>query len=337
MKEPTIKDVAKRAGVSIGTVSRILNGAKNVKKSNLEKIQKAIEELGYRPNQAAKSLKSNKSHIIGIIVPNLFDDFYVNVITKVEQVLTSKGYLLVVLSSHNDEELERENINFLWEKRVDGIMVISTGQNEDLLWKIYESGTQVVFIDRKPRKNIFSSVYTDKQIAAKKATDLFIRYGHKKIALVTGMKKLISNEQRFNGYISTLYDNGIPINNDYIWFGDFAPKTGIEFMEWYVKQDSDNRPTAILSGSAMITYEILLGAKQYGIRIPDDISLISYGNFLFDKLIEPRITYISEFAEEIGEAAVELVLDKIQNPSAHERQVVMEGELIENDSVKHIE
>lgn len=337
MKEPTIKDVAKRAGVSIGTVSRIINGARNVKKSNLEKIEKAIKELGYRPNQAAKNLKSNKSYIIGIIVPNLFDNFYVNLITRVEQALTSMGYLLVVLSSHNDVELEKKNINFLWEKCVEGIMIISTGQNEDLLWRIYENGTHVIFIDRPPRKNVFSSVYTDKQIAARKATNLLVKYGHKKIAFVTGMRNLISNEQRFNGYISAMYESQIPINNNYIWFGDFNPKTGMDFMEWYVKQDNDSKPTAILSGSVMITYGILLAAKQYGIKIPDDLSLISYGNILFDKLIEPRITYIQEFIEEIGDASVELIMEKIQNPNAHERQLIMEGELIENDSIKHIE
>lgn len=336
MKDPTISDVAERAGVSIGTVSRVINGAVNVKKQNMERIQEAIKELNFRPNQYAKNLKSNKSNIVGIIVPNLVDEFYINLINQIEQTMTLEGYLLVVFSSRDSSELEHKYINYLWEKRVDGILITSSGQNEDLLQKIMHTGTAVVFVDRKPQANIFDTVYADKQNSARIATSHLIQNGHKRIALVTGPKSLSTNVDRFNGYTRTMYDNELPINNRYIWFGEFNTKCGLEFMKWYVRQDPDERPTAIICGSQMITYGCLLAAKEYGIRIPDEMSIVSYGNVGYEKLIAPQLTYIQQMDAEISKASAQLLIDKLNNRNDYPRQIVMKPEIIIQDSVKNL-
>ncbi len=336
MKEPTIKDVAERAGVSIGTVSRVINGAVNVKKQNLTRILEAIDELNFRPNQYAKGLKSNKSNIIGIIVPNLVDEFYVNLINQIEQAMTREGYLLVFLSSRDSSELECKYINYLWDKRVDGIMITSTGQNEDLLEKIHQSGTPVVFVDRKPQNNGFNSVYADKKGAAELATSYLIQKGHQRIALVTGSKLLTTNIARFNGYTKTMFDHQLPINNNYIWFGEFTQKFGYEFIEWYMKQPAEVKPTAIIAGSSVITYGCLLAAKQFGIRIPEDLSLISYGNISYDKLITPRLTYIQQMVEDIGKASAQLMIEKLNDEASYPRQIIMQPDLVIHDSVKEL-
>jgi LacI family transcriptional regulator len=133
-----------------------------------------------------------------------------------------------------------------------------------------------------------------------------------------------------------MYDHQLPINNDYIWFGEFSQQCGIDFIEWYVKQDSEKKPTAVISGSSIITYGIMLGAKQYGIRIPEDLSLVSYGNIGYEKLIEPQITYIQQMAEEISMSSAKMIIEKINNPNNHIKQIVLKPGLIINNSVRDL-
>lgn len=336
MGEVTIKEVARRAGVSVGTVSRVINGAQNIKLSNLRKVEQAITELNFRPNQYAQGLKSNKSNIIGIIVPNLINEFFLNISKGIEQLAISQGYLAVVLDSEGNPELERKYIEFLWEKRVDGIVITTEGGNEDLLVKIRDSGTPVIFVDRKPQAHLFDTVYMDKYGATKLAMNYLIERGHNRIAFVTGRRDLSTNTDRFNGYIEALYSHDIPIRNEYIHFGTFSKECGLVFMDWYASLSPETRPTAVMSGSAIITYGILCGAKRQGVGIPDDLSLISFGSLSMEELLPNRITYIEEMKAEVSEITAELIMERIHNPFEHVKQMVLTSKIVPHDTVKDL-
>lgn len=336
MGEVTIKEVAKKAGVSIGTVSRVINGAKDVKEKNRIKVEAAIEELNFRPNHYAKNLKSNKSNLIGIIVPDLTDEFFLFLTNGIEQAATHEGYLVVVLTSKGNAELEKKYIEFLWEKRVDGIVITSAGGNEDILLPIRDKGTPVVFVDRKPQSHLFDSVYVDKRHGAYLATSYLIECGHRKIALATGPKELVTNADRFSGFIQALYDHNIPIQNEYIRFGSFTEESGLEFMHWFTSLSVEERPTAVLSGSTVITYGCLYGAIRLGVSIPDDLSMISYGSLGMEELINPKITYIHQMSTEVSEITSKLILEKIKTPLSHAQQTVLTPHIVVRDSVKRL-
>jgi len=337
LKEATIKDVAEQAKVSVGTVSRVINGAINIKEENRVKVEKAIRELGFRPNQYAKGLKNNKSNIIGIIVPNLLDEFYRYIVQKIEEIASGQGYLPVLLNSRDDIAAERRYIEFLWEKRADGIAIVASGnQNEDILLSMRQAGTAVIFIDRRPTNPVFDAVYADKKGAALVATNYFVRLGHQKIAMATGHRGLISSEDRFEGYVRALYDNNIQIQNTYIQFGSFSEDFGVYLANWWQGLPPEERPTAILLGSAIITYGFLCGAKQLGIRIPEDVSIISYGNIGLDFLVEPKITYMQQLSMQIAETAANLLFDRLKAPVHPTKQVALPVNLIEQATVQDL-
>jgi LacI family transcriptional regulator len=299
-------------------------------------VEKAIEELSFRPNHYAKNLESNKSNMIGIIVPNLTDEFYLYLTNVIEQNAAREGYLVVILTSKDNSELERKYIEFLYDKRVDGIVLTSAGGNEDILLPIRDSGTPVVFVDRKPQIYPFDSIYVDKKRGAYLATAHLIECGHRKIALVTGPKGLVTNVDRFNGFVQAMYDHNIPIQNDYIRFGTFSEEFGLEFMQWFTSLSPEERPTAVLSGSTVITYGCLYGAARSGISIPDDLSMISYGNLGFEELINPKITYIYQMSAEVSEAVSTLILEKIKDPMGLAHQTVLTPHLVLRNSVINI-
>ena len=336
MEEVTIKDVANKAGVSIGTVSRVINGAGDIKEKNRVKVEEAIKALNFRPNQYAQGLKNNKSKIIGLIIPVIRSDWGMNILSKLQQVAAEKGYIVVALDSKANREVERECINFLWEKRVEGIVIITTGENEDLLLSIRDKGTAVVCVDGKPKSILLDAVYSDKWQGTYEAVSYLIRCGHKKIALVTGKQDMQPNVDRFNSYMQACYDHNIPIQNEYIRFGEFTKEYGVEFIKWFVGMPPENRPTAVITGPSVITYGCLSAAKQFGISIPDDLSLISYGEISMEEIITPRLTYCQQLFEDVSRIATEMIIENIENPKRLPSQVVLTPQLIIHDSVKKI-
>lgn len=337
MKESTIKDVAKHAGVSVGTVSRVINGATNVKKANLVKVNEAIQELGFRPNQYAKGLKSNKSDIIGIIVPNLADEFYRYSISQIEEIATEQGYLPVVLNSRGDSAAERRYLEFLWDKRANGIALVACGdENEDIMLVMRNSSMPIVFFDRRPANHVFDAVYVDKKEGAYIATNYFANKGHQKIALITGPKSIISSYDRFEGYVQALFDHNIQLQNNFVRFGSFTEQFGVETASWWYSLEPGERPTALLLSSVVITYGFLCGAKKLGISIPEDVSIISYGNVGFDQLIVPKLTYLKQRNETIAKTTAGLIFERLHSPMDHTKQVVIATELVEQDSVRDL-
>lgn len=333
MANITIKDVAEKAGVSTATVSRVINKADNVNSKLRQKVIDVIEELDYKPNQLARSLKSSVTNTIAFISSDISNPFFIKIAKKVEEDIRNHNYTIVIGSTEDDPEAELKYLKLLYEKRVDGIVISSTGENEDYLKKLSRK-MPVICIDRRPETHKLNSVYVDKEKATYEAVNYLAKKNHKKIALVTGSKDIITNYDRYLGYIKGIYENNIELNSDYLNFGKFSFNFGKEALIDLL--NLEDQPTAVIAGNSFIAAGILLKAKELKLSIPNDLSLLSFGNISNSQLISPQLTFIDEKVDKIGEKASELLLSNLKNKKSEIREVKIKTKINNGDSVAQL-
>lgn len=331
MAGSTIKDVAKKAGVSIATVSRVINKADNVNPDLRQKVLEAISKLDYKPNRVARGLKSNTTNTIGIIISDISNPFFMKIAKEIENIVQEKDYTLILGSTDDNPKKELEYIKLLHEKRVDGLVISSTGENEDYLKEIQESGVPVVFIDRRPLENNFDSIYVDKVTTTYKMVKYLFEHYHRRIALVTGPREIITNYDRYVGYTKAFYEFNLEIDNNLLQFGHFTAVFGGKVLKYLLSLEK--RPTAIISGSSLITKGILIQAQKDNLKIPDDFSIITFGNIAMNELITPKMIYADPKIHVIGKNAGEILLDRFSNLKKDLEEIKLEAEIVTGDSV----
>lgn len=303
----TIHDVAQAAGVSVATVSRVIHGAGSVNEKMCMRVRKAIKELGYVPNPVAQSLKQQCSRMIGITASDLAVSFFPEVVNGVEKAFSPKGYATIVSSTHDLPENENTILQRMLARKVDALLVNSTGQNEDMLEKAAQEGTPIIFYDRRPQKSIFPAVYMNKNESMYLALDHLTKLGHKKIMLATGSRILTSNYDRYMGFQRFIFERNMDPRNFTFRFGDFSYDHGGAVVKSILDMDADVRPTAVITGSIVITAGILSYCKANGISIPGDLALVSSGDFNYSAVIDFKLTYLDDRTELLSENAVRLI------------------------------
>lgn len=306
----TIKDVAQRAGVSVATVSRVLNNAETVGEAYRTAVQAAIEELNFQPNIAARSLKKRPYRTIGVIMPDFSTPFYEKIIKRIEAEFRAGGDLVLFVNAYDDPAIEKKGIEFMMEHQADVILISSTGQNEEQLEKVQSSGVGVIFVDRRPAEPMFPAVYVDKKSGMAQALSYLEEKGHRHITVVTGPRHLASNYDRYAGAMDYLYAHDQNPGSIPFYYGSFSEEYGYNIAGQILA--GPNAPTAIVAGSAVIAAGILRYCREQNIRVPQDLSLISFGDFSFGQLIEPRLTYITDENEEIGALLAKRITDFFQ-------------------------
>lgn len=328
----TIKEVAKKADVSIATVSRVLNNANNVSEDIKKRVEKVIEELNYQPNSNARALKNSETKTIGIIVPDLSISFFSRIIKIVENKAKEYGYMLLVVSTDDNSKDEREYLQIMAEKRVSGIIIATAGGNDEYMQKIQQAGIPIVIIDRRPQIKEFDNVYMDKVNAIYDITNHLIEKGHERIVLISGKRELSTNYDRFMGFVKAYYDKGKSFDQTSCYFGEYSKEHGVKAFKEILSKDE--KPTAIISGSEIITHGILLEAQKRNIEFPNDFSLISFGTFSGSELLPIQITYIDDMKEEIGEFAGELLLDRLIGERKENIEHVLSSHIVHGNTVK---
>lgn len=331
MSNPTIKDVAKKADVSIATVSRVINNAENVNPEMRQKVLDVISELNYKPNRIARGLKNKTTNTIGVIVSNIANPFFMNIAKEIENIIQDHKYSLIMGSSEDNHKKESDYIKLFHEKQVDGLVISSTGKNEDYLFQLYETGLPIIFIDRRPTKKSFDSVYVDKIQSTNNMVKYLIDKGHEKIALITGSKQIITNFDRYVGYTKAFFDLDMEIKHKYLFFEEFTLEFGKRSLEALF--DLPEPPTALISGSSLITEGILIKAQEKGLKIPEDFSIITFGNIDMSELITPKMTYANQMSKEIGKKAGKLLIKRIKNKEQGIERIKLESNIIEGNSV----
>jgi LacI family transcriptional regulator len=309
----TLKDVSKLAGVSIKTVSRVINNSIYVKKETKEKVLDAIKQLNYKPDYFARNLKRKRSNVIGYIIPDFTNEFFGLVFNGIEKQCREAGYNILVSNSEGEEELEEKSIDILISNRVEGIIFASTGLSGEYVKRQIETfRIHFVLIDNKLKGLKINCVLHDNIRGGEILTDHLIKvHNQNKIAFITGPIHETSSKKRLEGYKNSLLRNNIEINNNFIKIGQWDNTSGYKLTrELFAQQE---KPTSIFIASSMMALGSLKALKEIGLNIPKDIKLVSFDNLDFTEVTQPPLTTINKVETTIGREAAKMLLRKINS------------------------
>lgn len=332
----TIKDLAKKTGLGLGTISKYLNGG-NLREENRVAIEAAIEELGFTVNEFARGLKTSRSRTIGVIIPELSNLFITSIITVVEDILRKSGYAVIICDCRTDTEEEKEAVRFLLQKRVDGIINMPVNQDGSHLVPALEKEIPVVLLDRMvtQSQNGLDAVLVDNASASCKATQALIQAGHKNIGILLGPKDIYTSSQRLQGYRKALEQNSLPFQPKYCAFSDYTVQGGYESMKHLISLSG-------LTSVFVTNYEMTLGAiislNELSVAIPQQISIIGFDNLHLAKAIQPQLTIVTQPVEEIGTHTAEILLQRLapEGKNTPSRLVTLSAKLVPGGSVAKI-
>jgi DNA-binding LacI/PurR family transcriptional regulator len=334
----TIKDVAKRAGLSPSTVSRALNRSGYVSAQAQRQVDQAISELGYQPNWMARSLRGKPSGTIGLIIPDILNVFYTALARSVSATLRAPGYALILCVSNEDPEIDHEYLETLWEKRVDGIIYAhpAVGHNSPFVRELAKRGMPMVELNRQREKDILDAVLADNFQGAYQMTEYLIQRGHCRIGLIVGELALTTGKDRLAGYRRALEDAGIPLDSNLIRTGTFTREYG-EKATYELLQLAEP-PTALFAGSNRILAGALFALQKQGRCVPGDISVVAFDDAEWLSVTNPPITVVDIATDEMARLAIDLLLRRIAYPQREGKPVtyVLSTSLIERESCQDL-
>jgi LacI family transcriptional regulator len=291
----TLKDIAKRTGFSVSTISRVLHDSSKKYKigdETRERIRKVAEDLGYRPNSLARGLRLQQTNEIGIVVPDISNPFFSALIKSFATELRKGGYNFIVYESDENITLERASIKSLLEKRVDGLIIASVGQDFAHLRVLCETGVPMVTVDRCFDLLDVDSVSVDNVKGSLLAVSHLIREGHNRIAFIQGLPGTYANTARLQGYKLALEEAGIPIDERLIVGNDFRSMNG--YLETKLLLKMTSPPSAIFTAGDLIALGALEACKENGYQIPHDISLVTFDDPVFATFLSPALTAVEQ-------------------------------------------
>ncbi len=306
-KMPTVKDVAQQAGVSVGTVSRVLAGEAAVKPLLREKVDAAISILGYRPNRTARALRTNKTDVIGLIIPDITNPFFAQLAASVESAAAARKHSVMLASSHEDQEAERHHVSAFLDRSVRGIIVTASSVTQE---PYPDLPVPVISLDR--RCGDFPLVSTNHFQAAALAADYLYQLGHRRIAYIAGPPDTEAGRARREGFIQRLQDlgdAGEPVDLTVVQ-GKFDYESGERFGRELLAVPLARRPTAIAGASDQQAVGALRAARDLRIDVPDELSIIGFDDITLANLVVPRLTTVRQPSKQLAVRAVERLFDE---------------------------
>jgi len=331
-----IKDVAKKAGVSVTSVSRVLNGGKYVRDEIRERVLKTVEEMGYTPSSIARSLVLRKTNMIGVIIPDLTSSFHSTILSSIEEVASRNSYSILVSNIAEDIEKEKMYLNDFKQMRVSGIIVMHEKVNPEIIQIFNTMEMPIVFSSVKPKGvNNFTSIVINNTKASYDATKYLIDLGHRQIAFIGGdMNDITSGQERYNGFMSAMEDNGIKVEENFVKFGDYKVNDGYAKMNEILKKKP--YPTAVFAASDDMAVGAMNAIFDHGLRVPDDISVMGFDGSNFTEFIRPKLTSMEQPIRELGKLSVELLIRQINNQDRFLDEVIVSHKLVVRDSCRAI-
>ncbi len=338
-----IQDVAKRANVSITTVSHIINQTRYVSDELTDRVKKAMEELDYHPNSLARGLRSGKTKTIGLVIPDISNQFFAEISRKIEDKGFEHGYSVILCNTDDDPQKEKSYIDVLLAKKVEGIIFISTVVESNNLEKTMEFGLPIVVVDRDINEINSDIVLVDNSIGGFKATQYLIELGHRRIACIGGPSPITPSAQRAAGYKQALQEAGIPVDPTLLVFGDFRYESGNKAMRELLALPQP--PTAVFASNDMMALGAIQAVNDQGMKIPDDMSVIGFDNIPFSQTVYPTLTTMAQPIHEMADLVVELLIERIKLQRQRSRveedkpsykRIVLETKLIKRNSCREI-
>lgn len=323
----SIREVAKIAGVSPATVSRVMNGTANVDSEKRERVLRAISETGFKPNELARALFKKSSKIIGVIIPNIENSFFNELANVIEEEAFKNGYKLVLCNSHNNREKELQNIEMLHQMKADGIIIMTN--NENISDDLQECSVPFVVLDRKIKGLGDSTcIEADNYKGGVLATRHLIECGCKNIVCMKGPQKFSSGQNRFKGYQDVCEEGKLTQR----WVDcDYDYEAGMKAAEEIIEKYPDTDGIIAANDMAAIGAYKVLNKKGY--KIPEDIQIIGFDNIRLSKLFVPEFTTISQPISKMGEKAVQIIIDQVEGKE-YEKENILDVELIQRETTK---
>ncbi len=321
----TIRDVAKEAGVSVATVSRAFSGTQYVRPEVRERVLRAAEQLRYRPNALARSLRVENTRTLGLVIPNVGNPFFTAMARAVEDAAREMGYSLMIGNADEDPGRESEYLNVLMEKRVDGLIVSPSRAVSEPLEEIARSGVPVVFLDRYVEGIEAPVVRADGRRAVDSLVEHLVGLGHEELAIISGPPETVPGRERLDAFLQGAEKRGVPVAEECVKIGDFRRESGLRAMRELLEQDDP--PTAVFAANNLMGLGALQTLNRAGVQIPGEISFASFDDVSWFELMTPPITAIAQPTTGLGAAAARM-LPVLMKGKERPDSVILEAELV---------
>lgn len=328
-KAITLNDIATRLNVSTVTVSKALRNHPDISPATTKLIKKVAEELGYTPNIMARNLSARKSNTIGVVIPKIAHFFFGSIIEHIYDVAFENNYEIILTVSQENVEREKRHIQTLMAMKVDGIIISITQEtrNYEIFEQVRRRGIQTVFMDRIPQIEKINSVAVNDKQGAFKAIEHAINLGYRKIGHLAGYTNINIGKDRMQGFIEAMNKYNIEINPSWVIEGGFGEKYGYDaFMKLY---HNKNLPDLLFTVTYPVALGVYIAAAEVGLKIPDDIDVICFGNAEVQNFLSPPLSCIDQSTKLLSESAMDIIMKSIKDPDSNEtRNVVIDTELI---------
>lgn len=335
----TISDIAKEAKVSHATVSRVLNNSGYVKDETRKKVLEVIKDLNYTPSAIARSLSTSKTNTIGVIIPDINNLFFGEIVKGITEIADEHNLNIILCDTDEDKDKELRAINVLKEQRIQGLIITptfykKTGNSENLN-TLKNLGIPIILIDGHVEYLDFSGVFIDHIKGAYDGTTALIEAGHRKVAIITGDMNSRPAKERLKGYEKALEAHNIPVENQYIFYGDYKYETAYEITKKILKMD--NRPTAIFVSSNTMILGCIRAFYEEKLSIPRDMAIIGFDKVDVLDIIGMNISFINGPSNELGKIGMQMLLELLNNKHCTEikRRTIL-PELMLKGSEKYI-
>lgn len=328
----TINDVARHAGVSAMTVSRVINNSGYTSRPTRERVERAIAELGYVPNALARQLRSRSTNTLALVVSDISNPFFTTIARGVEDTASAHGFAVMFCNTDESEEEEARYLRLLIERQVDGVLLVPAGGSDKSLAMLRAHGTPTVVIDRRVPARRVDSVRSDSEAGAHALTRHLIQLGHRRIAVLSGRRAVSTSVDRVAGCRRALEEAGLELDPDLVIYGDYnfgeRNQSDGHRMAQRVLAVSP-RPSAVFAANNFIAFGAIRAIREAGLRVPDDVSVVAFDDLPAEWVMEPFLTVVAQPAYEIGRRAAELMLERLAGTRTVDGEdVILPTELI---------
>ncbi len=322
----TMKDVAEMAGVSTATVSRALMNPEKVSTPTRQKVEQAVLAVGYSPHALSRNIKRNESRTILVIVPDICDPFFADVIQGIEQTAAQQGYLVLIGDCAHQNQQERTFVNLIITKQIDGMLLLGSNLPFDASKEEQRNLPPMVMANEFAPELELPTVHIDNLTAAFEAVHYLHQLGHRQIACIAGPEQMPLSHYRLQGYVQALRRNGITVESSYITRGDFTYEAGAQALTMLMAQPKP--PTAVFCHSDVMAIGVLSQAKKMGLRVPQDLSIVGFDDLKLAQYCDPPLTTVAQPRFQIGQQAMLLLLEQLNGQTVASGSRLLDSELI---------
>ena len=321
-------DVAKKAGVSVMTVSRVVNGRSNVRKDTRERVLQAIRELSYYPNAAARALHHNRTNVIEVAIPHrdyfYSSEYFSELIFSIEAVAGRRRYN-VIFTTYDPAGAE-DHGSLYRQRKVDGLLIVAPPMGDERVTRLCDERIPLVLVNSRRDDLPLSYVDVDNQRGAALAVDHLVGLGHTRIAMITGGTKTTNAVHRRQGYLDGLSRAGLPVREQWIVQGNWSEDSGYAGLQTLLAQE--DRPSALFCANDLMAVGAMRAAADNSVSIPRDMSIVGFDDIRLSSFVNPRLTTVRQPIEQTGHAAARILLDRLENPRSQPERIILEPRMV---------